>query len=105
MTDCRSRQGERPVSYWTVSVTDPEAPFDCAVMVVCPVVSSVASPVVLAMLATAELEELQAGLTKLLFVSVAVKVTEPELNRAVNVPVPCPEVQPVAHVIVNSLLL
>ena len=55
--------------------------------------------------ATAVLEELQVGLTALLFVSVAVNVTDPELNSAVNVPVPCPEMQPVAHAMFNPLLL
>ena len=65
-----------------------------------------ARPVLLfANVATLGLEELQVGLTALFFVSVAVNVTEPELNRAVNVPVPCPEMQPVAQVIVNPLLL
>lgn len=55
--------------------------------------------------ATAVFKELHVGLTALLLVSVAVNVTEPELNSAVNVPVPCPEMQPVAHVIVSPLLL
>lgn len=72
-------------------------------MVVCPVATSVANPVLLPMVATAVLEELQVGLRTLLFVSVAVKVTEPALRRAVNVPLPC-EMQPV-QAIVNPLLL
>lgn len=72
-------------------------------IVACPVLTSVAIPVLLPMLATAELEELHVGLTMLLFVSVAVNVTEPEVNDAVNVPLPC-EMQPV-QAIVKPLLL
>jgi hypothetical protein len=72
----------------TVSVIDPEAPFAVAVMLVDPVVKSVATPVLELMLATAVLEELQVGLiAEPLFV--AVNVTEPVANVAVKVPEPC----------------
>lgn len=98
----RSRMADSP--HCTVSVMEPEAPLEVAVIVVCPAATRVANPVLLPMVATPVLEELQVGVTALLFVSVAVNVSEPELSRAVNVPVPCPEMQPV-QLIVNPLLL
>ena len=55
------------------------------------------------MLATAALEELHVGLTMLLFVSLAVNVTEPEANEAVNVPLPC-KMQPVQAIVKPVLL-
>ena len=74
-----------------------------AVIVVCPKATSVANPVLMPMVATPVLEELQVGVTILLFVSVAVNVTERDANEAVNVPLPC-EMQPV-QAIVSPLLL
>ena len=72
-------------------------------MVTCPVLTSVANPVLLPMLATAELEELHVGLTMLLLVSVAVNVTEPDASEAVKLLVPV-EMQPV-QAMVKPLLV
>jgi hypothetical protein len=82
-----------------VSVTEPDAPLAVALIVVVPVPTNVAVPVPELMVATAVLEEFQVGDTIWLELFVAINVTEPEANEAVNAPVLCC-VQP-EHVIVK----
>ena len=87
----RKREARIPL-HCTVSVIAPVAPLAVAEIVVVPVDRSVATPVLELMLATAEFDEVQVGLTaEPLFV--AVNVTEPVTNVAVKVPEPW-EMQP-----------
>lgn len=81
----------------TVSVTDPVRPLAVAVIVVEPVVSSDATPVVDPILATAVLEEVQVGVTADPLL-VAVNVTVPLISVAVNVEPDC-ERQPEQEIV------
>jgi hypothetical protein len=72
-----------------VSVTEPDAPLAVALIVVVPVPINVAVPVAELMVATPVLEEFQVGDTIWLELFVAMNVTEPEANEAVNAAVLC----------------
>ena len=84
-------------------LTDPLELPEVALMVVVPLATNAATPVLELMFAMLTFVELHVGETAVPELFVAKKVTEPEVNDAVKVPEPC-EIQPVQEIVRLPLL-